>query len=266
MKGINILAITSLIISFFFLTGFTDDQDGDGRKSKDFYRTFEIIDITANSLTIEDYDGNVIKVDKDPKDYKIGYKVRYDSVRNRLRPYRWQDYTVQAISKDNITLEHETGDILSVKGNYTGKFKPGDQVRYDSVGEKLLPIDETGKWKQYEVVAADSKSITLRSRHGEELILYLDNNLYPEQRRIGITKYKIGDLVRYNIVSKKLKKAVIRTYDWQDYEIKTVSESEFILVNAKNEELVLKNTYGSKFTVGDQVKYDRLNNILKKSR
>ena len=59
---------------------------------------------------------------------------------------------------------------------------------------------------------------------------------------------------------------LLRPYRWQDYEIKTISERELILVNAKNEELVLKNMYGSKFTVGDQVKYDRLNNILKKSR
>ena len=266
MKGMNKMAITGLIISFFFLTGFSDDQDGTGRKSKDFYRTFEIIEITANGLTIEDNDGNVIEVDKDPNDYKIGYKVRYDSVRNRLRPYRWQDYTVLAITTDNITLEHKTGDILSVKGYYTDKFKPGDQVRYDSVGEKLQPVDESGKWKQYEVVAANNKNITLKSRDGEELVLYFDNNLYPEQRGIDITRYKVGDLVRYNSVTNNLKKGVIRTYDWQDYEIKKVSASELILVNAKNEELVLKNTYGTKFTVGDPVKYDRLNNILKKTR
>jgi hypothetical protein len=84
-------------------------------KRKNNYRTFEIIDITENGLTLQDNDGNIIEVDKDPGHYKVGYKVRYDSVRKRLRAYRWQDYKVSAISSDNITLQHETGDTLSVQ-------------------------------------------------------------------------------------------------------------------------------------------------------
>ena len=31
-------------------------------------------------------------------------------------------------------------------------------------------------------------------------------------------------------------------------------------------ELVLENTYGTKFKTGDPVKFDRLNNLLKKAR
>ena len=75
-------------------------------KRKDYYRTFEIINKTENSLTLQDNDGNIIEVDKDPADYKVGYNVRYDSVRKRLRPYRWQDYKVAEITDSTIILEH----------------------------------------------------------------------------------------------------------------------------------------------------------------
>jgi hypothetical protein len=260
------LGTTFLILLFFVITGFSGNQSHGGRKGQDFYRTFEIIDIIDDTMVLQDNDGNLIVVDKDPANFKIGYKVRYDSVRKRLRAYRWQDYEVVTISRDSIKLKHKTGDILSVKGNYTGKYEVGDLVRYDSVDSKLQRDDDSGQWRQYTVVAASSTEITLESKTGQQIILHMDNNLYLAPRGIYIGKYKVGDLVRYNAASNKLKKGEIRTYDWQEYEIKEVTKEHLVLLNKLQEELILENTYGSKFNAGDRVKYDRLNNLLKKTR
>ena len=254
--------ITILVIFLFIFTAFHHSE----AKRKNYYRTFEILSITEKGLTLQDNDGNIIEVDKDPGDYKVGYKVRYDSVRNRLRGYRWQDYKVSAISSDKITLRHETGDTLSVGGNYVGKYDVGDQVRYDSVGNKLQPDEDSGQWKQYTVVEALSNKIILQSNYGQQIILQMDNNLYPERRGVYIGKYKVGDLVRYNATTNKLKKGVLRTYDWQDYKIKEVTEDQLILINKNKKELILENTYRTQFNAGDLVKYDRLNNLLKKTR
>ena len=260
------LGLIGLVILFFISIGFSVNPNCEGREGEDFYRTFEIIDITENGMVLQDNDGNTIVVDKDPANYKIGYKVRYDSVRKRLRAYRWQDYKVITISGDSLTLQHKTGDTLSVQGNFKGKYNIGDQIRYDSVGNKLQPADDSGQWKQYEVVAANSKSITLKSTLGEELVLQMDNNLYLGTRGLYIGRYKAGDLVRYNAAINKLKKGVIRTYDWQEYKVKEVTKEHLILLNKNKEELVLENTYGTKFTAGASVKYDRLNNLLKKAQ
>jgi len=127
------LGIYLLIISFFFFIGLHKSEARD----HDYYKTYEVIKITENGLTLRDNDGNVIEVQKDPTDYKVGYKVRYDKIRNRLHPYRWQDYRVVAVSDSMITLQHNTGDTITVKGNYQGKYEVGDQVRYDSIANKL---------------------------------------------------------------------------------------------------------------------------------
>lgn len=256
------LVIIGLILSLFFFAALQQSE----AKRKNYYRTFEIIGITENGLTLQDNDGNVIEVNKDPTGYKVGYKVRYDSVRKRLRQYRWQDYTVIAISDNNITLQHETGDTLSLDGNYSGKYNTGDKVRYDSVDNKLQADKESGQWQQYTVIASSRDKITLQSSIGDQVTLYLDNNLYPERRGVYIGKYKVGDLVRYNAATNKLKKGVIRTYDWQDYEVKEVTVDKIIITSNNEEKLVLENTYGTKFKAGDRVKYDRLNNLLKKVR
>ena len=254
--------ITILITSLFIFAAFHHSE----AKRKNYYRTFKIIGITENGLTLQDNDGNIIEVDKDPSDHKVGYKVRYDSIRKRLRAYRWQDYKVSAISGDSITLQHKTGDTLSVKGNYTGKYKIGDQVRYNSLDNKLLSDENSGQWKQYTVVEASGNEIVIQSNDGQQVTLHMDNNLYPEQRGVYIGRYKVGDLVRYNASKVKLKKGVIRTYDWQDYTIKEVTEDQLVLINTNKKELTLENTYSTQFKAGDKVKYDRLNNLLKKVR
>ena len=252
----------AVIVFFFIFTSFQQSE----AKRKDYYRTFEIIGITDNGLTLQDGDANVIEVDRDPGDYKVGYKVRYDSVRKRLRAYRWQDYDVIAISSDSITLQHKTGDTLSAEGNYLGKYVIGDPVRYDSVDNKLQPDEDSGHWRQYTVIAAYSDRIILQGNDGRQITLHMDNNIYKAPRGLFIANYKVGDLVRYNAASNKLKKAVLRTYDWQDYEIEEVTADKLVLRNKNKEELVLENTYDTRFEAGDQVKYDRLNNLLKKVR
>ena len=230
------------------------------------YRTFEIIAISDGILTLRDSDGNTIEVDRDSEDFRVGYMVRYDSIRNRLRHYRWQDYRVKAISRDTITLQHKTGDILSLPGNYSGEFEIGDEVRYDSVGKKLEAAEEPGGWKQYAVVEAASDRITLQDNYGQQIILYLDNNIYQAPRGLFIARYKVGDLVRYNARDNKLRKGVIRTYDWQEFYVKKLQKNRIVLVNDAGENLILENIYGVKVQEGDRVKYDRINNLLKKIR
>ena len=110
--------------------------------NRDNYKTYEIVQITEKGLTITDSDGNVVEVNKDPGEYRVGYKVRYDGIRKRLRPYRWQDYQVTAVSDATITLQHKTGDTIILQGNYRGKYAMGDQVRYDSIGQNLQKRSE----------------------------------------------------------------------------------------------------------------------------
>lgn len=254
---------TIVLIILIFAVGGLQLDEAEGR---DNYRTFTIIEATGNSLTLQDSDGNIIEVDKDPGEYKVGYKVRYDSIRKRLRAYRWQNYTVTAIDNSNITLQHETGDIISVSGNYSQKYSIGDAVRYDSVDGKLQPDEDSTQWNQYTVIAASRDQIVIRSNLGEEIVLTMDNNKFAEYRGVHIPLYEVGDLVRYDVKNNKLKKEVRRTYDWQEYEIMEVSEQELVLVNKAKEKLLIENTYGVKFKAGDQVKYDRLNKLLKKAR
>lgn len=49
------------------------------------YRTYEVVEVTEKTVTIKDKDGKVLVLEKDPKDFKAGDIVRYDSKRNRLR-------------------------------------------------------------------------------------------------------------------------------------------------------------------------------------
>ncbi len=254
------LVIMFLIISFTLISGLHHSE----AKRKNYYRTFEIIDISENGLTLRDNDGNIIDVAKDPGDYKVGYKVRYDSVRKRLKNYRWQDYRVTAISDKSIMLQHETGDTISIDGNYSKEFAVGDAVRYDSVGNKLQANEDTTEWKQYVVVAESIDRITIRSNLGDEIVIHMNNNVFPERRGVYIPKYEVGDLVRYDVKNNKLKKAVRRTYDWQEYRVLDVTGQKLILTNETNEILEIENIYGNKFSPGDTVKYDRLNNLLKK--
>jgi hypothetical protein len=138
------LGIFLLIVSIFILIGFEQSE----ATKNDYYRTYEIVGITDNGLTLQDSSGNIIKADKDPKDYKVGYKVRYDKIRKRLKLNRWQDYEVIAISANKITLQHKTGDTVTADMNYKDKYNVGDLVRYDSVDKKLQPQKDSGQLQQ----------------------------------------------------------------------------------------------------------------------
>ena len=167
--------IIFIMVSCLYLAGF---QSGAVRAG-DYYRTYEITALGDNSLTLKDNDGNVIEVEKPaPDDYKVGYKVRYDSVRKRLKPYRWQDYTVTAVSDEAITLLHKSGETLTVPGQYSKEYKVDDSVRYDSVSNKLQPEDEVSQWQQYTVVSESRDQIVIRNNQGEEINLKINNNKY----------------------------------------------------------------------------------------
>ncbi len=134
MKKLGIVVLICVISIFI---GFQHTK----ASKNDYYRTYEIIDITESGLILQDSNDNVIEVDKDPKNYKVGYKVRYDRIRKRLRLNRWQDYTVTAVYGKRVTIEHKSGDTLIVGQNYGDGFQVGDQVRYDSVSKKLKTKD-----------------------------------------------------------------------------------------------------------------------------
>ena len=111
-----------------------------------FWRTYEVVAISDNSLTLVDEDGNQGEVNnKDNIDIKVGYKVRYDDVRKVLKKDRWQDYTVRKVSSSSITLVHKTGDTLTLKAGdlktHINKFKKGDHVSYDSVDKHLKLVE-----------------------------------------------------------------------------------------------------------------------------
>jgi hypothetical protein len=133
-----------LVISVFILIVI---QYANATKN-DYYNTYEIIEITEDGLTLEDSKGNIVIADKDPEDYKVGYKVRYDKIRKRLRLSRWQHYGVIAVSGDEITLMHKTGDTITVKKTYRDKYNVGDSVRYDSVSKKLQLEKDSGQLNQ----------------------------------------------------------------------------------------------------------------------
>ena len=55
------------------------------RRQASYYRTYEVVEVTDKTITIEDEYGNKIVLDdRNPKDYKVGEKVRYDKTTNRL--------------------------------------------------------------------------------------------------------------------------------------------------------------------------------------
>ena len=137
--GMFILAIPVFILITFQQTNATKN---------DYYRTYEIIEISEKGLTLQDGSGNIVIADEDARDYKVGYKVRYDKIRKRLRLNRWQDYEVIAVSGDEIILKHKTGDIISVKKKYTDRYSVGDLVRYDSVSKKILREKDSGHLNQ----------------------------------------------------------------------------------------------------------------------
>lgn len=106
-----------------------------------YWRTYEVVAKSADSLTLVDSDGTQVEVNKDPENYEVGYKVRYDDVRDVLKKDRWQDYTVRKVSSNSITLVHKSGDTLKLESGdlktRIGKFKKDDKVSYDSVDRHL---------------------------------------------------------------------------------------------------------------------------------
>ncbi len=232
--------------------------------ARDNYKTYEVLEISVNGLTLMDSSGNVIDVDKDPKNYKAGYKVRYDSTRNRLRKYRWQDYEVLDVTDKLITLKHQTGDEISVQGNFSGKYVKGDRVRYDAVDGKIQPEKKRIQWEHYEVIEAAYNKLTLQSNSGEITVLHAQKFVGFQREYFG--SYEVGDLVQYDAENNKLKKSGRKTYQWKDYEVVATSDNSITLRNDQGEELMLKGKYARRYRVGDLVKYDAINDIIKRRK
>ena len=62
----KIILLPTILILFLF-SGL-ESSHGDM-----YYRTYEVVAISDNGLTLVDEDGNQIEVNQDPKDYKVGY-------------------------------------------------------------------------------------------------------------------------------------------------------------------------------------------------
>jgi hypothetical protein len=242
-----------LAVSLFLFLGY---QNCDAKRSRNFFRTYEVVATTSNSISLKDTYGTVIELDRAPQDYKVGYKVRYDNVRKRLKKYRWQDYEVVDIARNNITLKHKTGDKLTVIRNENDKYKIGDQIRYDSVDKKLqLSSGDAAQWEDYEVVGRTTNSLTIKDKDGEEFVL----------RGSYSGKYKVGDKIKYDQTNEKIKKRVKKIYGWKDYEIIARTSSSITIKDKDGEEVVLEGRFSSKYKVGDPVKYDAENDKFKKS-
>jgi len=252
------LAILFLVASLSILWGYQNSS------ARDNFMTYEIIKISSNGLTLMDSSGNVIDVDKDPTGYKVGYNVRYDSIRNRLNEYRWQEYEVIDINDSSIKLRHETGDELSVQGNYYGKYKVGDQVRFDAVGNKIQSAKDPIQWEQYEVIETAYNKLTLKSKSGEIVILHAREFTGFLGQSFG--RYKVGDLVQYDVENNKFKKGGRKTYQWKDYEVAAITDNSITLRNDQGEQLVLQGKYARRYRAGDLVKYDAINDTIKKRK
>ena len=251
-------AILFLVTSLCILLGYQNSF------ARDNYRTYEVVEVYENGLALKDREGNVIDVDKDPKSYKAGYMVRYDSTRNRLRKYRWQDYEVRDVTDKLITLKHQTGDEISVQGNFSGKYVKGDQVRYDAVDGKILPEKKRIQWEQYEVIEAAYNKLTLQSNSGEITVLHAQR--FVGFHREYFSSYEVGDLVQFDAENNKLKKSGRKTYQWKDYEVVATSDNSITLRNDQGEELMLKGKYARRYRVGNLVKYDAINDIIKRRK
>ena len=110
-------------------------------------------------------------------------------------------------------------------------------------------------YRTFEIIAISDGILTLRDSDGNTIEVDRDSE-----------DFRVGYMVRYNARDNKLRKGVIRTYDWQEFYVKKLQENRIVLVNDAGENLILENIYGVKVQEGDRVKYDRINNLLKKIR
>jgi hypothetical protein len=79
-------------------------------------------------------------------------------------------------------------------------------------------------------------------------------------------KFEIGDLVEYDAERNKLKKYGRKTYQWKDYTVESTSVGSITLRSEQGEKLILQGNYARLYRTGDLVKYDAINNIIKKRK
>ena len=108
-------------------------------RGKDFYRTYEVAEITDDGIVLQDLDGDRFQVNKDPEGYKVGDYVRYDSVRDILRMSPWQPAKVIKMTDRDVTLLLNNGDeiTVSMKSSYRNKFIEGDAVEYKAATQQI---------------------------------------------------------------------------------------------------------------------------------
>ena len=132
MKRLIILAVALLIVIGCFNNSYA-------RRGRNYYKTYEIVEFKKAGIVIKDFEGTKFLIDKDSQGYKIGDRVRYDNVRNRLRKSPWQPATITKMTDRTISLRLSNGDKqdINMKSKYRGEYRKGDIVHYNASNGQL---------------------------------------------------------------------------------------------------------------------------------
>ena len=131
MKRTIVFAVALLLVFVCF-------NESYARRGKNFFKTYDIVEINEDGIVIQDFEGAKLQINKDPQAYQIGDRVRYDNSRNRLKKAAWQPAKIIKITDRIITLQQNNSEIIEVnmRSGYRNKFQKGDSVKYkDSTGQ-----------------------------------------------------------------------------------------------------------------------------------
>jgi hypothetical protein len=131
MQKIIVFAVALLIVFVCF-------NESYARRGKNFYETYDIIEINKDGIVIQDFEGARSQINKDSEGYQVGDRVRYDNTRDRLKKAAWQPAKVISITDRIITLQLSNNEIkeVNMRSGYRNKFQKGDSVKYkDSTGQ-----------------------------------------------------------------------------------------------------------------------------------
>jgi len=130
MKKTIIFAVALLLVFPCF-------NESYARRGKNFYETYDIVEINKDGIVIQGFEGAKLQINKDSEGYQVGDRVRYDNTRDRLKKAAWQPAKVIRITDRIITLQLNNSEIIEVnmRSGYRNKFQKGDSVKYkDSTG------------------------------------------------------------------------------------------------------------------------------------
>ena len=133
MKKIIVFAVALLIVFVCF-------NESYARRGKNFYETYDIIEINKDGIVIQDFEGVKFQINKDSEGYQVGDRVRYDNTRDRLKKAAWQPAKVIRITDRIITLQLNNSEIkeVNMRSGYRNEFPKGDSVKYKDSTEQIM--------------------------------------------------------------------------------------------------------------------------------